>query len=108
MNKSKTYEVVYYNDYGTSISGDGLHEILEGSEIFSEQIKDHGIYRFMERVPRHHPELVKCVKILLSYDSNASWKIETIKTPMYTITDEDGKETVISIADLDYNAGEFN
>ena len=108
MNKPKTYEVVYHNDYGTSIPEDGLDKILEGNEIFSEQIKDHGINRFMGHVPRHHPELVKCVKILLSYTPNASWKIETIESPMYTITEYDGKETVISVADLDCNAGEFN
>lgn len=107
-NLNKTYEVVYHGDYGSSIPEDDLHEILESNEIFSEEIKSYGIIRFMSRVPRHHPELVKCIKILLSYAPKASWRIETIESPMYTITEEDGKETVISIADLDCDASEFN
>lgn len=98
----KKYKVAFHGAYGFAMSHEMVNAV-KSTPSLTGYINPNSVHP-CTKVPRHHPDFVKIVEAL----PNTDWEIELLDSPMYIITEYDGKEMVVSLTDLTINAAEFD
>lgn len=109
MGFNTRYPVVYHANPGYH-EPDVLIEAVLANPVLAPMV-DHGAYRKLDEIPRHHPEFVKIVRDLIETQVNGQgpgdFDIVLIDSPWYDFESYEGVESVTCVTDMTRNAAEF-